>query len=155
MKKPFYFLLLFVLPVSVFADDEIINSLFRGILAPPAEQGRTVTPPAPKVVQQYPFNPEYPNVYLGDNGSDIESLFLEMVLYGQSQNTYKHFVVISGRSSQGAFQKKIIFDKVEGLLHFQNTLENNDYSRIYLYSDRVNEAHYLIQKKPSRKAPKL
>lgn len=155
MKKSFYFLLLFALPISIFANEELINSLFRGILAPPAQQSEPVTPPAPKVVQQYPFNPEYPNVYLGDNGSDIESLFLEMVLYGQAQQSKKHFVVISGRSSQGIFQKKITFESLEAFLHFQYILENKDYNRLYFYTERVNEADYLLQRKPTRKAPKL
>ena len=155
MKTPFYYLLILALPFSLIADDEALRSLVRGILAPPAEQSQSSTPPERKVVQQYPFNPDYPNVYLGDNGSDVETLFLEMVLYGQAQQSQKHFVVISGKSSQGVFQKKITFASLDEFLHFQGILEGGDYSRIYFYTNKVNEAHYLVQKKPSREAPQL
>ena len=78
-----------------------------------------------------------------------------MVLYGQAQQSQKHFVVISGRSSQGVFQKKITFESLDELLHFQGILEARDYNRIYFYSSKVNEAHYLVQKKPTREAPNL
>jgi ssDNA-specific exonuclease RecJ len=78
-----------------------------------------------------------------------------MVLYCQAQQSKKHFVVISGRSSQGAFQKKITFENLEELNHFQNILENKEYNRIHFYSAKVNEAHYLVQTVLSRQAPNL
>jgi len=117
----------FALSCSLFADDDAFRSLVRGILAPPPEQQQSeraapIPPPAPKVVKEYPFNPDYPNIYLGDNGSQKESIFIEMVMYGQSQQSQKHFVLISGKSSQGVFQKKMTFASLEELLHFQGIL---------------------------------
>lgn len=152
MKNAFRLLSLLVLPFSLSADEDTWN-IVRGILAPPVQQEQTA-PPARKVVPQYPFNPDYPDVYLGDNGSEVESLFLEMVLYGQTQ-AGGYFVVISGRSSRGQFQKKIAFADLEGLLHFQGILENKEYDRLYFYTDLVNEADYLLLKHPRRPSPKL
>ncbi len=154
MKHILYTCLLLALPFSLSADEDTWN-IVRGILAPPTQQEQPAQPPVRQVVQQYPFNPDYPDVYLGDNGSEVESLFLEMVLYGQSQQSQKHFVLISGRSSRGAFQKKITFADLEALLHFQDILEKKKYDRIYFYTDRVNEADYLLLKSPRRNAPQL
>lgn len=78
-----------------------------------------------------------------------------MVLYGQTQQDGKHFVVINGRSSQGAFQKKIVFANLEELLNFQDVFENKKYDRIYFYSNGVNEADYLLLKSPRRAVPSL
>ncbi len=153
MKPIRLFCLLVALPFSLSADEDTWN-LVRGILAPPTQSTQS-TPVVPQVVKQYPFNPDYPDVYLGDNGSELESIFLEMVLYGQAQQSEKHFVVMSGRSSQGAFQKKITFADLDELAYFQDIFENKKYARIYLYTDRVNEADYLLLKSPRREAPKL
>lgn len=154
MKNILCACLLLALPFSLSADEDTWN-IVRGILAPPAQQ--TTQPVAPKVVQQYPFSPDYPDVYLGDNGSEIESIFLEMVLYGQAQQTQQHFVVLSGRSSQGAFQKKIMFADLDALLHFQDVFEGKQYDRIYFYTAQssTNEADYLLLKSPRRTAPNL
>ncbi|HAV12821.1 MAG TPA: hypothetical protein DCX06_04900 [Opitutae bacterium] len=144
-----------VLPFSLFADDDAFRSLVRGILAPPAEQPQPpapTPPPAPQVVRQYPFNLDYPNIYLGDNGSQIESIFIELVMYGQSQQSQQHFVLISGKSSQGVFQKKMTFANLEELLHFQGILENKSYERMYFYTAKVNDADYTVLKKPRRTA---
>ena len=154
MKNAFYLSLLLALPFSLSADEDTWN-IVRGILAPPTQPAQSTQPPVRQVVKQYPFNVDYPNVYLGDNGSEIESLFLEMVLYGQAQQSEQHFVVISGRSSQGAFQKKITFANLDELLHFQETFEGEKYDRIYFYTDGVNEADYLLLKSPRRNAPQL
>jgi len=153
MKTILSYCLLLALPFSLYADDEAFRSIVRGILAPTTPPAETT--PAPKVVRQYPFNPEYPDVYLGDNGSEKESLFLEMVLYGQAQEGKSYLVVLSGRSSQGAFQKKMSFETLEAFLHFQEILENKEYDRIYFYAERVNEADYLLQKSPRATAPNL
>ncbi len=139
------------LPFSLFADDEAFRSIVRGILAPPVEQSA----PAPKPVRQYPFNPDYPDVYLGDNGSQEESLFIELVMYGQTQQTQQYFVLISGMSSQGHFQKKMTFENLEALLHFQDIFENKAYDRIYFYTDGANEADYTLLKNPRRVIPRL
>lgn len=154
MKNICYTCLILALPFSLSADEDTWN-IVRGILAPPTQQSQPVQPPVRQQVRQYPFNPDYPDVYLGDNGSEIESLFLEMVLYGQAQQSEQHFVVISGRSSQGAFQKKITFADLDQLRHFQEVFEAKKYDRIYFYTDRVNEADYLLLKSRRRAAPKL
>lgn len=155
MKNALYLSLILALPFSLSADDDTLN-IIRGILGPPPQQqGQTTQPPARQEVRQYPFNPDYPDVFLGDNGSEVESIFLEMVLYGQAQQSEQHFVVMSGRSSSGAFQKRITFADLEEVRHFQDILENKRYDRIYFYTDRVNEADYLLLKNPRRNAPQL
>jgi len=156
MKNILHYCLLLALPFSLSADEDTWN-IVRGILAPPTEQGQPAQnkPAVSQVIRQYPFNPDYPDVYLGDSGSEIESIFLEMVLYGQAQQNEQHFVVISGRSSKGAFQKKITFAGLDELLYFQDVFENKKYDRIYFYSDSVNESDYLLLKSPRREAPQL
>ncbi|MGZ0656534.1 hypothetical protein ACWPKO_07220 [Coraliomargarita sp. W4R53] len=157
MRNLLFCCLILSLPFSLSADEDTWN-IVRGILAPPVQQEQSVQsvqPSVPPVVRQFAFNPDYPDVYLGDHGSELESLFLEMVLYGQAQQGDTHFVVISGRSSQGAFQKKITFADLDELLYFQDVFEGKKYDRIYFYSDRVNEADYLLLKSPRREAPIL
>lgn len=145
-----------MLPFSIFADEDTWN-LVRGILAPSTNttQPSVSVQTVPRVTKQYPCSPDYPDVYLGDNGSELESIFLEMVLYGQAQQGNQHFVVLSGRSSAGVFQKKISFSNLDELLHFQGILENKQYDRIYFHSDGKNEADYLLLKSPRRDVPTL
>ncbi|MGJ8653255.1 MAG: hypothetical protein ACSHX8_08275 [Opitutaceae bacterium] len=153
MKKLLLSLVCFALPFSLFSEDDVFGNLVRGILAPPVErpaESQVQTPAPVPVVQQLPFNPDYPNIYLGDNGSQKESIFVTMVMYGQTQQGKKHFVIITGKSSQGTFQKKIIFPSLEDMLHFQGILEGKEYDRIYFYSDQKNEADYTLLKHPRR-----
>lgn len=156
MKKSILALVCFVLPFSLFADDDAFRSILRGVLAVPAEEAPAAqSQPVAQVVRQYPFNPDYQNVYLGDNGSQEESIFIELIMYGQTQQGQQHFVVLSGMSSQGKFQKKITFPNLEAMLHFQGIMEGQQYDRIYFYTDRVNDADYTLLKKPRRSIPQM
>lgn len=155
MKKTILALVCFVLPLSLFADDDAFRSILRGVLAAPVEQAPAQPEPVAKVVRQYPFNPDYPNVYLGDNGSQEQSIFIELIMYGQTQQGQQHFVVLSGMSSQGKYQKKITFPDLTSMLHFQGIMEGQEYDRIYFYTDRVNDADYTLLKKPRRAVPHI
>lgn len=156
MKKSILALVCFVLPLSLFADDDAFRSILRGVLAPPVGEAPAVqAQPVAQVVREYPFNPDYPNVYLGDNGSQGQSIFIELIMYGQTQQGHQHFVVISGMSSQGYFQKKITFPSLEAMLHFQGIMEGQQYDRIYFYKDGANAADYTLLKKPRRAIPQM
>lgn len=137
-------------PLSLVADDDAFRSIVRGILAPPVEHQ---APAAPKVVRQYPFNPDYPNVYLGDSGADNVSIFIEAISYGRSEQSY--YVLLQGKSSAGAFQKKISFTELAGFLHLQGVLEQQQYERIYFYSEGRSASDYTLQAKPIRTAPRM
>ncbi len=149
MKHLSLFCLCLALPFSVFADDDAFRSIVRGILAPPVEQPAAT----PKVIRQYPFNPDYADIYLGDDGATNVSIFVEMVFYGSSEESY--YVLIKGQSSAGAFQKKMTFTDLEGFLHLQRILEQKEYARLYFYSEGRSATDYTLQMKPTRKAPLL
>lgn len=157
MKKHAYLHLLLVLMFSVNLsaqnnDGDALIGIMRDILTAPEQ---TPPPQKPKEVRQYPFNPDYPNVYLGDAKSENVSIFLELVFYGKAQEGGNYLVVFSGRSSEGQFQKKIFFPALEDFQSFQSLLETQDYERLYLFTDGSNEADYMVLKKPLREAPKI
>ncbi|HKK17915.1 MAG TPA: hypothetical protein VJ952_04465 [Opitutales bacterium] len=133
-------------------DGDAIIGIMREILSTPKQQP---APPEVKKIRQYPFNPEYPDIYLGDAKSENVSVFVEVVFYGRTQDSEKYLVLISGKSSDGNLQKKISFSSREDFLHFQALLENKDYERLYLFSEGSNEADYMLIKKPLREAPDL
>lgn len=153
--KQAYLLLFLAFSASLTAqssDGDAIISIMRDILTTPEQ---TAPPPKPKKVRQYPFNPDYPNVYLGDAESQNVSIFLELVFYGKAQKGGDYLVLFSGKSSQGYFQKKISFPTLEDFLHFQALLEKQKYERLYLFTDGSNEADYMVIQKPLREAPKI
>ena len=150
-------LLAFSLNMSAQSNDgDAFFGIMREILAPPQQQQQQQpTPPKVQTIRQYPFNPEYPDIYLGDADSEDVSIFIEAVFYGKAQEAGKYLVVMSGKSSKGNFQKKISFPSLEDFLHFLTLLENKVYDRLYLFSDGSNEADYMLIKKPLRKAPEI
>lgn len=150
-----HLLLFFVFSINLPAqnnDGDAIIGIMRDILTTPEE---TPPPQKPKKVREYPFNPDYPEVYLGDAKSENVSIFLELVFYGKAQKGGDYLVLFSGRSSQGPFQKKISFSTLEEFIEFQSVLEKQKYDRLYLFSDGLNEADYMLIKKPLREAPKI
>jgi hypothetical protein len=151
MKYWILFSLSLALPFSLRADDDAFRSLVRGILAPPVEE--SAAPAKPKVVQQYPFNPDYADIYLGDDGATNVSVFVEAVYYGSTADSY--FILLTGKSSKGNFQKKLSFTDFEVFQHFQVTLEQKQYDRLYFYSDGRSVTDFTLQKKPTRKAPRM
>ena len=153
MKHCFLFVLCLALPFSLFADDDAFRDLVRGILAPPVERSAPKAAPKPKVVQQYPFNPDYADIYLGDDGATNVSIFVEAVYYGSTVDSY--FILLTGKSSKGNFQKKLSFSDFGLFQHFQATLEQKQYDRLYFYSDGSSVSDFTLQKKPTRKAPRL
>ena len=153
MKHCFLFALCLALPFSLFADDDAFRDLVRGILAPPVERSAPKKAPKPKVVKQYPFNPDYADIYLGDDGATNVSVFVEAVYYGSTVDSY--FILITGKSSKGNFQKKLSFEDFDLFQHFQATLEEKQYDRLYFYSDGRSVTDFTLQKKPTRKAPRL
>ena len=132
MKHWILFSLCLALPFSLFADDDVFGSLLRDILAPPVEEA--AAPARPRVVQQYPFNPDYADIYLGDEGATNVSIFVEGVYYGSTADSY--FILLTGKSSKGNFKKKLSFEDFELFQHFQTTLEQKQYDRLYFYHDQ-------------------
>lgn len=153
MKYWILLTLCLALPFSLFADDDAFRDLVRGILAPPVERQEPQKPKKPKVVKQYPFNPDYADIYLGDDGATNVSIFVEAVYYGSTPDAY--FILITGKSSKGNFQKKLSFEDFELFQHFQAVLEEKQYDRLYFYSDGRSVTDFTLQKKPARKAPQL
>lgn len=148
----FLFLVLSVNLSAQSKNDDAIISIMRDILSTPQQ---TPPPRKERKIRQYPFNPDYPNIYLGDAETEDVSIFLELVFYGQAQESGDYLVIFSGRSSQGYFKKKISFPGLDDFQHFQTLLENQDYERLYLFRDGSNEADYMIIKKPLREAPAI
>ena len=153
-----HLLLLLALSLNTSAqsnDGDALFGIMREILAPPQQQQQQPSPPKVKTIKQYPFNPEYPDIYVGDADSQNVSIYIEVVFYGKAQEAGKYLVVMSGKSSKGNFQKKISFPSREDFLHFQTLLEDKRYDRLYVFSDGSNEADYMLIKKPLSEAPKL
>jgi hypothetical protein len=110
----------------------------------------------------YPFNPDYPDFYYGD-----EKVFLELIFYQRNADDSKSFdnrylIQFSGMTRMPNGTKKYLastwgFDSLDEFKYYKDLIENKKYYRILLKEPKygmVNcDIHVLMH--PRRKIPKL
>ena len=112
------------------------------------------------VEKNYPFNPDYPDVYWGDS-----KVFLELVHYTKQVDVAKYgvpYVInFSGMTTKKDGSKKYImsnwgFDTLEEFVYYKNLIENKKYYRILLKEPNNSQlSEILVLMNPRRKIPKI
>lgn len=110
----------------------------------------------------YPFNPDYPDFYYGD-----EKVFLELVFYHRNADDSKSFdsrylIKFSGMTRKPNGEKTYItstwgFETLEEFKYYKNLIENKKYYRILLKEPNYGmiNCDILVLMHPRRKIPKI
>jgi len=110
----------------------------------------------------YPFNPDYPDFYYGD-----EKVFLELIFYHRNADDSKSFdsrylIQFSGMTKKPNGTKTYLsstwgFDSLDEFKYYKNLIENKKYYRILLKEPKYGMVNcdILVLMHPRRKIPKL
>ena len=110
----------------------------------------------------YPFNPDYPDFYYGD-----EKIFLELIHYKRNADDSKesdsrYVIQFSGMTKKLDGTKKYIsstwgFDNLEEFKYYKGVIENKKYYRILLKEPKYGMVNcdILVLMHPRRKIPKI
>ena len=110
----------------------------------------------------YPFNPDYPDFYYGE-----EKVFLELIFYKRNADVSKasdsrYLIQFSGMTLKPDGEKTYIestwgFDTLEEFKYYKNLIENKRYYRIMLKKPNYGMVNcdILVLMHPRRKIPKI
>ena len=110
----------------------------------------------------YPFNPDYPDFYYGDEKVFLEFIFYQMNAESSKSWISRHIIKFSGMTKNPDGTKKYIestwgFDSLDAFKYYKNLIEKKQYYRILLKEPGYGMVNcdIVVLMHPRRKIPKI